>query len=289
MITALIRRYPVVIYVAVAFGIAWGGVALVAGLFGASLFVVFIPMAAGPTTASLMLTGVLDGKQGYRELLARLARWRVAPRWYAVALLLNPLVTLAVLGILYFTTSRAFAPGIFATDNPTALVGLALTGGLAAGLFEELGWTGFATPRLLARRHFAAAGAMLGVVWAAWHIGPEFSGASAWGDHRIGRILLWMFAGMIPFRILMTWVYRNSRSLFVGVLMHASYTGGQVLLEPINVSHTDSLLWWGLVGAGLAIVAGIVIVLDRRDDTLRAIRRRAEREARKGVHDAQYV
>ena len=66
---------------------------------------------------------------------------------------------------------------------------------------------------------------------------------------------------MIPFRILMTWVYRNSRSLFVAVLMHASYTGGQVLLEPSNVSHTDSLLWWGLVGAGLAIVAGIVIGL----------------------------
>ena len=104
MITALIRRYPVVSYVAVAFGIAWGGVALVADRFGPSLVVMFIPMAAGPTTASLILTGVLDGKQGYRELLARLARWRVAPRWYAVALLLNPLVTLLVLGILYFST-----------------------------------------------------------------------------------------------------------------------------------------------------------------------------------------
>ena len=102
MIRALIRRYPVVVYLTVAFGIAWAGVALVAGLFGASLLVVFIPMAAGPTAASLILTGVLDGEQGYRELLARLARWRVAPRWYAVALLLNPLVTLLVLGILLF-------------------------------------------------------------------------------------------------------------------------------------------------------------------------------------------
>lgn len=263
VIRALVRRHPLAAYFVLAFGIAWGGVAFVANQFGPSLLLMFIPMAAGPTTASLVLTGMVDGKKGYRDLFARLARWRVAPRWYVVALLLNPLVLLTVLGILYLS-SPVFAPGIFVTDNRTALVGVALAGGLAAGLFEELGWTGFATPRLLPRSHFAVAGAMLGVVWASWHIGPEFPGASEWGDRLIWRILLWMFAGMIPFRILMTWVYRHTGSVLVAVLMHASYTGGQLLLGPINASQTENLLWWGLLGVGLAIVACTVIALNRR-------------------------
>lgn len=37
----------------------------------------------------------------------------------------------------------------------------------------------------------------------------------------------------------MTWVYRNTGSVFVAVLMHASYAGGQVLLEPINASQIE--------------------------------------------------
>jgi membrane protease YdiL (CAAX protease family) len=199
----------------------------------------------------------------------------VAPRWYAVALLLNPLTLLAVLGLLSLA-APAFLPGILtnssplarslglATVNPAVLLGLALAAGLVAGLLEEIGWTGFATPRLLARHGYLAAGLMLGLLWATWHIGGDVPGtASEWGELWPWRVLTWMYAGMVPYRVLMTWVYRHTQSVPVAILMHAAYTGGQVLLQPIGTNLMQNLLWWALLGLALSGVVGLVALGDR--------------------------
>jgi membrane protease YdiL (CAAX protease family) len=269
----------VLAYYALAVALSWGGVALLAGPLGVSggaalMLGLFLAQAAGPAAAGLVFTGVLDGPAGYRDLLARLTRWRVAPRWYAAALLLNPLALLVVLGGLGLA-SPAYLPGVLTGDHPLAramglavtpavVVGLALAVGLAAGLFEELGWTGFATPRLLARHGWLAAGLALGLLWATWHIGPDRPGAAAaWGALWPWRVLAWMFAGMVPYRVLMTWVYRHTRSVLLAVPMHAAYTGGQVLLEPGGTGPTQDLLWWGLLGLALGAVVGLVALADR--------------------------
>lgn len=72
-----------------------------------------------------------------------------------------------------------------------------------------------------------------------------------------------MYVGMVPYRVLMTWVYRHTDSLLVAILMHAAYTGGQVLLEPIGTGQVQNLLWWGLLGIGLWLIVGVVAVIDR--------------------------
>ncbi len=279
-IRAFIQRHPVLSYYALTFAISWGGVAVVAGPLGPSagasiMVALLLVIAAGPTIACLILTGVLDGRAGYRDLLTRLTRWRVAPRWYA-ALLLNPLTLLGVLGLLSLA-SPAFLPGILsnssplarsmglATVNPAVLLGLALAVGLVAGLLEAIGWTGFATPRLLARHGYLAAGLALGLVWATGHIGGDVPAtALEWGDLWPWRVLLWMYAGMVPYRVLMTWVYRHTRSVLVAILMHGAYTGGQVLLQPGDIGPTQTLLWWGLLGVALSMVVGLVALGDRR-------------------------
>jgi membrane protease YdiL (CAAX protease family) len=256
-----------------------GGIALVSGPLGLSggalMVALLMVISAGPTTASLVLTGIVDGRAGYRDLLARLTRWRVALRWYAAALLLNPVAMLVVLGALSLA-SPVFIPGIltnesplaqslgFPSANPALIVSLAIAAGLVAGLFEELGWTGFATPHLLARYGCLAAGLRLGLLWATWHIAADLAGTAAdWGEQWPWRVLTWMYAGMVPYRVLMTWVYRHTRSLLVGVLMHTAYTGGQALLQPGAASHTESLLWWGLLGAALTVLVGLVALTDR--------------------------
>ena len=38
----------------------------------------------GPSVAGLLLTGLIYGKAGFRELLSRLLRWRVGGRWYGL-------------------------------------------------------------------------------------------------------------------------------------------------------------------------------------------------------------
>jgi uncharacterized protein len=166
-------------------------------------------------------------------------------------------------GILSSESPLARSMGL-ATINPGIIVGLAIAAGLVAGLFEELGWTGFATPRMLARQGCLAAGLMLGLLWATWHIGADVTGtAAAWGDQWPWRVLTWMYAGMVPCRVLMTWVYRHTRSLLLGILMHTAYTAGQALLQPAAAGNTENVVWWGLLGLALWAVVGLVALADR--------------------------
>ena len=106
-VTAFIERHPVLAYAALTFAISWGGFLLVIGGPGGipatpEQFETLMPLAvlamlAGPPIAGLLLTGVVSGRAGYRELRSRLVWWRVGARWYALALLFAPLLYLALL------------------------------------------------------------------------------------------------------------------------------------------------------------------------------------------------
>jgi membrane protease YdiL (CAAX protease family) len=256
-------------YFLVAFGISWAGVLLVATRTGlpaprgtpeANRYLAFLAMLAGPSLASLGLTALIDGVRGLRELAARLGRWRVGARWYA-ALLIAPGILALTLGGLSLA-SPAYAPAIFSAASPDLTIAAALVGGLGAGLFEELGWTGFATPRLLERYRWPRAGFLLGVVWAAWHGLADFWGGAAYGSLWGPHLLEW-FVALAAFRMLMTWVYAHTRSLLVGVLLHASSTGGQMLLWPA-AGPGEELIWYGLFACALWVAVGVVGLRARR-------------------------
>jgi uncharacterized protein len=285
--TTILRRFPLVAYFAVAYVIAWTGVHVVAAVFGPSLIGMFIPMAAGPTIAALLLTGVTDGKQGYRVLVRRLTRWRIGARWYAL-LLLSPLLIVATLAMLRFA-SPVFIPRLFTTEDPLALIGFSIAAGLAAGLFEEVGWTGFVTPRMLARRAYLHVGLMLGVLWASWHIGPELTDTREWGALLPLRILCWMYASMVPYRILMTRAYQRTGSVFLAVLLHATFTGGQFLLEPAGVDKVQALIWWTAFGAAVWIAVGITLWFERRFAATSSERRRHMPRVRTRAESIQVI
>src|SRR5438067_2711678 len=167
-----LQRHAVLTFFVLAFAISWAGMLLIIGgpgnIPGSSaqverLFLsLMLAWLAGPSVASIVMTGLLDGKAGYRELLARLLRWREGARWYAVALLAAPLMYVA-LTVSLSLTSAQFLPSILITNDRSALLGMGLAYGLLGGGFlEELGWTGFAVPRL--RRSFGAVQTALIVV-----------------------------------------------------------------------------------------------------------------------------
>ena len=96
---------PGATYFALTFAVSWAGVLLVVGPGGipgtVERFmtvgpVMYLAMLAGPSVAGLLMTGLVSGRAGFRELLARLLKWRVGGRWYAVALLTAPLLVMAV-------------------------------------------------------------------------------------------------------------------------------------------------------------------------------------------------
>src|ERR687898_2232019 len=92
-IKAFIKKHPVLTYFALTFAISWGGVLLViggpSGIPGSPeqferLLPFAIPvMIVGPGVAGLLLTGLVQGRAGFRELLSRLLKWRGGGRWDA--------------------------------------------------------------------------------------------------------------------------------------------------------------------------------------------------------------
>lgn len=260
------KRHALLAYFVLAFAIAWGGILLVARSTGLPAavgtpvdykYLVFLAMIAGPSLASLALTASVDGRRGLRDLGRRLVRWRIGGRWYTT-LLIAP-VTLAIVLAILSTGSAVFVPPIVAGAPAATILAYMLVAGLGAGFFEELGWTGFATPRLLARHGVVGTGLILGPLWAAWHGLSDFWGsASTFGPLWIAHMLEW-FVALTAFRILMTWVYSNTRSLLLGVLLHASFTGGQALLWPTGVSARDEVLWYGLFAVALWGVVGVLV------------------------------
>ena len=264
-ISGFIRRHPISIYFVLVFIITWGGILFLVGPEGVPgegmqlqrLFpLVFLAMIAGPSLAGILLTGITDGKDGLRRLFFRMSRWRVNIRWYGVALLITPLLLTAILAALTLI-SPVFVPGIITTSDRTALLVFSVVLGLAAGFFEELGWTGFAVPKMQLRYGAFVASLMLGLIWAMWHLLADFwGGYAAFGMLYIPHFLLWVFA-LPAYRILMVWVYNNTGSLLVAQLMHASYSGSQYLLGP-SASAADNVLWNAVFSVSLWIVVAIV-------------------------------
>src|SRR5215208_8252466 len=179
-IKAFIKKHPLLSYFALAFAISWGGVLFVAGGPGgisanseaSEMQVTFLypVLIVGPSVAGILLTALLYGRAGLSEFRSRLLKWRVGARWYVVALLTAPLsVTAAVLAL--SLSSSEFVPSILTTSDKTSLLLIGIFAGLMVGIFEELGWTGFAVPTLLKLRYgVLSTGLIVGVLWGAWHL-----------------------------------------------------------------------------------------------------------------------
>jgi len=156
-ISAFIKLHPVATYYVLTLAISWGGLLIVAGPGGITteqttmpFIFVYLVTVAGPSVAGVSLTGLIHGRAGLREFRSRLLRWHVGTRWYAVALLIAPLSVMATLLALSLT-SPVFLPGIITTSDKASLLLTGLVAGLVTGFLEELGWTGFAVPRLMSR------------------------------------------------------------------------------------------------------------------------------------------
>jgi membrane protease YdiL (CAAX protease family) len=267
----LVRTHPVAAYVVLAFGISWGGFVLVVGPRGfpgnGSQFDTLLPlvvaaMLAGPSVAGILLTGLLDGRSGLRELLSRLLTWRVATGWYALALLPAPLLAAALLFPLSLTSP------IFTANDKTAV----LLSGIAAGLttvLEEVGWTGFAVPRLRHRHGVLATGLIVGIMWGAWHllqalwIGGTYAGDVPLGLY-ISLSFLFSVAQLTAYRVLMVWLYESTESLFVVTLMHASLTASLIFIFTPLAAGVPSLIYGGCLAAALWIVVAMMVVASRQ-------------------------
>ena len=275
-IRAFIKRHPVLSYFVLAFAISWGAILIAVGLgpggFSATpqQFQMSVPYAVpamilGPGVAGIFITGLLYGRAGLGEFRSRLLKWRVGARWYAVALLTAPFSIMAALLALSLV-SPEYLPRIFTTGDRPALLLMGIAVGLTAGIFEELGWTGFAVPTLLRMRYgVLTTGLIVGVLWGAWHLPINF-----WASGVIaGELSLAVFApvwllgilvgSLVAFRVLMVWVYERTGSMLVAMLKHVSLATFTFVLTPPLGGAPYWIIGFACAAALWAIVAAVAL------------------------------
>lgn len=267
-IRSFTQRHPLSSFFALTFLLSWGGVLVVIGgpgnllvpleatesLLPAVLLVMFI----GPCVAGLLMTALVHGRPGLRDLGARARRWRVDRRVYAVALLTTPVVATVLLLVLS-VFSPDFLPDILTSNDKLTLLLTGIIAGVVVGIFEETGWTGFAVPELRRQHGVLQTGLIVGFVWAAWHFLVYIWGsADGSGGIDFARILteyVFLLAVLPAYRVLMVWVYDRSESLLVAMLMHAIHTGATTAILVPQVTGVPRIGYYLLFGAVLWAIA----------------------------------
>jgi len=171
-------------------------------------------------------------------------------------LLIPPAGILAVLGGLSLGVSSQFTPQFFV---------FGIAAGVVAGFCEEIGWTGFAYPRMRARLGWLPAALLLGVLWGLWHL-PVVDSLGAASPH--GSSWPEFFAAFIAVlaavRVLIAWTYEHTGSLRLAQFLHASSTGSLVMLSAPRVTPAQEALWYAIYAAVLWAIVITVISLQRR-------------------------
>jgi membrane protease YdiL (CAAX protease family) len=258
-----LKQNALPLYFIMAYAISWGGCLLVAALNGfqpaaigmTQIGIMFLFMLAGPSVSSIVLSAYFDGKAGLGELFLRVRNWHFNWRWAAVAVFTVPVLITITLMALSLLVSPIYRPEI-----TLAKLGFGVAAGFLAGFFEELGWTGFALPRLQSKYSALACGLILGIIWAFWHIMADFWGNRAvFGIFWLPTFFLYWLMPLTAYRVLMVWVYKNSSSLPLMQIMHAFYSGTLGIVSP-TTSIEEGLLWKALFAALLWVVMAFVII-----------------------------
>jgi len=221
---SFVLRHALVLYFVLVFLISWLGSYLVVGtrfLRGepaelSDIGLVAIPMLGAPFGVGILMTHLTNGRKGLEDLFSNMRKWRVGGRWY-LPLAIFPLLLLSVMMGLSVLVSPEMAPSLV---FPFIFIGLVV------GLLEETGWTGFALPRMGLRQTALGAALLLGVIHGVWHFFADFL-----ANYRAMGGFYWLlfnsgfFAHVVALRVLIAWVYANTESLFLAMMMHGVSTG----------------------------------------------------------------
>jgi membrane protease YdiL (CAAX protease family) len=252
--STFLRRHPVATFFALSYASAWAWwlplVILRDRMPGAIGLMLAILGSAMPSTMAIILVARLNGRVEVRRLLRRLLMGRVGIFWYAAIVALTALMVFAVW---VSTLFGAPAPVVVATFAGTLSILLfSIFPGSAVG--EELGWRGFALPRLQGRRSALAASLIVGSFWGAYHFPLFLVGTPT----RPLALFLPFAISCVIMSIFYTWMYNGTGgSLLIVVLLHAATNLPlSVVYAPLQ-EHVLPAYW--TFNAMLALAAVVLI------------------------------
>ncbi|WP_416840517.1 type II CAAX prenyl endopeptidase Rce1 family protein [Haloferax sp. DFSO52] len=227
--------------------------------------------ALGPFIAAVIV--LRASGESIREWYRPRLRWRLSLRWYAAVIAL-PLVFLALGTVLYSLLGYPVDLGVldlgtmFYLTLPVFILFEAIVGGGK----EELGWRGFALPKLQARYGAAISGLIIGILWALWHLPMFFTTATPHGTWPLGQQVLWG-ASVVGFSLVLTWLYNETGSVWIAMLGHGAINilSGLVPIDP-SVVGTPFYDEVRIAAIGTFVVAvwvvALVLIVTRGADRL---------------------
>jgi len=219
----------------------------------------------GPALAAIIVVLLTSGRQGLGELFGRLLRWEVGIPWYLIALFLPVLVT--VLAIRMNKWMGGVSPDFSVTSFPfgasempfllkLVILFLVFTLGFD-GLGEEIGWRGFALPKLLEGHSALVSSLILGALWAVWH----FPFALTKGTFLSGVPLYWFFINLLLLSIMYTWIFNNTNgSLLLPLLFHAAGNTTSNLFPILPPATPDLRIYYFTIAINCVIATGILFL-----------------------------
>jgi membrane protease YdiL (CAAX protease family) len=263
------RQHPLVFFFLLAYAGSWlistPYVLSVWGILPGDYTIAFMLKAyAGPTLAAIIMTGILDGKVGLLRLRQRLSQRRAGWQWYLFILVGIP--ALLLLGIIIQPGTLASFKGltpILLVSYPVYFVVVFF----GAALPEEIGWRGFALPRMQPRYGPLRSTLLLGVLWAFWHLlyflTPDHGGGPGTSFATFLTSFSVFFVMVVTLAIIFTWVFNHTGgSIFISNLAHASIDTPQLVWIPLFLAVNETSLNLAVL-IGFGVLALLIVILTR--------------------------
>jgi len=179
--------------------------------------------ASGPAIAALIAAWLLREPEGSH----RPVQWysvRHSTVWWLVGFG-SPLLLFAVARLVARTAGQT-VPAWLSLGRVSFLPDLGLGAWFlwfaTSGCGEELGWRGFALPRLQQTHSALTSSVLLAFSWAGWHV-PAFFYVPGYAALGL-RVLPGFFLSILAGSIVLTWLYNSSgQSVLAAMLWHASF------------------------------------------------------------------
>src|SRR5829696_643295 len=251
---SLVRRHPLISFYVLTYAITW---LLWAPLVifgdrvpGPLAFVLIVLGSNVPSAVGVLFVALLRGRSGVRALLGRLLHARIGLFWYlAVVALAVP----ALCAVWVSTLLGGPAPVVVATI-PAVVVSFLFSIFPGSAVGEELGWRGFALPRLQARHSALAASLIVGAAWGIYHFPLFLLGSPT----RPLALFLPFAVGSVIMSIFYTWMYNGTGgSLLIVVLLHATTNLPLTVVYAPLGERVVPVFW--LLDAMLALTAAVLI------------------------------
>ena len=211
---------------------------------------IFLAGVFGPAIAAVILAAWADGRAGVRALLRSIVDLRPGARWYVFAA--GYMAAVKLTAALFHRILAGTWPPLGPESVIIMVLGLVVSTPIQAG--EEIGWRGYALPRLAAYVGLGPASIILGVIWACWHLPIYFVP----GAETASQSFAIYTVSVTAISVAMAWLYwRTNGSLLLTMLMHAAInntkdivpSAGPAVAGPFGISAsrmsmlTAALLW----------------------------------------------